>query len=103
MLPCPMTEAAHRNFIGGSWRESGDARPNINPSDTSDVIGRYAQRLERPTPGYYMEPALFTDSAPGMRINQEEIFGPVATVMRVRGFDEALAVARFPSVFPPES
>ncbi len=51
------------------------------------------RRLERPTPGYYMEPALFTDSAPGMRINQEEIFGPVASVIRVRDFDEALAVA----------
>ncbi|MGH7069637.1 MAG: aldehyde dehydrogenase family protein, partial [Acetobacteraceae bacterium] len=38
-----MTESIHRNFIGGSWREGAAARPNINPSDTSDVIGRYAQ------------------------------------------------------------
>ncbi|MDE2449693.1 MAG: aldehyde dehydrogenase family protein [Gammaproteobacteria bacterium] len=51
------------------------------------------RRLERPTQGFYLEPALFTDSAPGMRINQEEIFGPVASVIRVRDFDEALAVA----------
>jgi len=51
------------------------------------------RRLERSTPGFYLEPALFTDSAPGMRINQEEIFGPVASVIRVRDFDEALAVA----------
>ena len=51
------------------------------------------RRLERPTPGYYMEPALFTDSAPDMRINQEEIFGPVASVIRVGDFEEALAVA----------
>jgi aldehyde dehydrogenase (NAD+) len=50
-------------------------------------------RLARATPGFYLEPALFTDSAPGMRINQEEIFGPVASVIRVRDFDEALAVA----------
>ncbi|HEV7139242.1 MAG TPA: aldehyde dehydrogenase family protein [Steroidobacteraceae bacterium] len=51
------------------------------------------RRLERPTQGYYMEPVLFTNSAPAMRINQEEIFGPVASVIRVRDFDEALAVA----------
>ena len=38
-----MTEAVHRNFIAGSWRESVEARPNINPSDISDVVGSYAQ------------------------------------------------------------
>jgi aldehyde dehydrogenase (NAD+) len=38
-----MTETVHGNFIGGGWREGADARPDINPSDTSDVIGRYAQ------------------------------------------------------------
>ena len=50
-------------------------------------------RLKRATDGYYMAPALFTDSAPEMRINQEEIFGPVAAVIRVRDYDEALAMA----------
>ena len=50
-------------------------------------------RLKRATEGYYMAPALFTDSAPEMRINQEEIFGPVAAVIRVRDYEEALAVA----------
>jgi len=51
------------------------------------------RRLERPTAGFYLEPALFTDTAPAMRINQEEIFGPVASVIRVRDFEEALAAA----------
>jgi alpha-ketoglutaric semialdehyde dehydrogenase len=49
--------------------------------------------LERPTKGFFMEPALFTESTPEMKINREEIFGPVASVMRVRNFEEALAVA----------
>jgi alpha-ketoglutaric semialdehyde dehydrogenase len=61
--------------------------------DEGATLAYGGRRLERPTRGYYMEPALFTDSAPGMRINQEEIFGPVASVIRVRDFDEALAVA----------
>lgn len=40
-----------------------------------------------------MAPAIFTDTAPEMRINREEIFGPVAAVIRVRNYEEALAVA----------
>ena len=33
----------HKNFIGGEWVEGGSAIQNINPSDTNDVIGEYAQ------------------------------------------------------------
>ena len=43
--------------------------------------------------GYFMAPTLFADTAPAMRINREEIFGPVASVIRVKGYEEALAVA----------
>jgi acyl-CoA reductase-like NAD-dependent aldehyde dehydrogenase len=50
-------------------------------------------RLERASEGYYLEPALFTETTSQMQINREEIFGPVASVIRVRNYDEALAVA----------
>jgi len=50
-------------------------------------------RLERDTRGFYLSPALFTETRNDMRINREEIFGPVATVIRVRDYEEALAVA----------
>jgi aldehyde dehydrogenase (NAD+) len=50
-------------------------------------------RLSRATPGFYLEPALFTETKPEMRINREEVFGPVASVIRVKDYDEALAVA----------
>ena len=43
--------------------------------------------------GYFMAPTLFVDSLPSMRINREEIFGPVASVIRVRDYEEALQVA----------
>ena len=49
--------------------------------------------LKRDTQGYYLSPALITDTTPDMRINREEVFGPVASVMRVRDYDEALSVA----------
>ena len=51
------------------------------------------ERLTRDTDGFYMAPALFVDSTAAMRINREEIFGPVASVIRVKDYDEALAVA----------
>jgi len=49
--------------------------------------------LKRDTEGYYLSPALFTDTSASMRINREEIFGPVASVIRVKNYEEALAVA----------
>ncbi len=51
------------------------------------------QRLKREKEGYYLEPALFTDTAPDMRINRDEIFGPVASVIRVKSYEDALSVA----------
>ena len=51
------------------------------------------ERLARATPGFYMAPALFTDARNDMRIAREEIFGPVAAVIRARDYDEALALA----------
>ncbi len=51
------------------------------------------ERLKRDTDGFYMAPALFTESSAAMRINSEEIFGPVASVIRVRNYEEALSMA----------
>lgn len=50
-------------------------------------------RLSRSKNGYYMSPALITETSNAMRINTEEVFGPVASVIRVKNYDEALAVA----------
>jgi aldehyde dehydrogenase (NAD+) len=51
------------------------------------------QRLQRAKNGFYMSPALITETTPAMRINREEVFGPVASVITVRDYEEALAVA----------
>jgi aldehyde dehydrogenase (NAD+) len=49
--------------------------------------------LNRATPGHYMAPALFTEATNTMRISREEIFGPVASVIRVKDYETALATA----------
>ena len=41
-------------------------------------------------PGHFIGPALFTEVVPGMRIEQEEVFGPVLSVIRFREEDELL-------------
>jgi len=51
------------------------------------------QTLERATKGFYQQPALVTQTTPAMTINREEVFGPVASVIRVKDYAEALAVA----------
>ncbi|MDQ0338058.1 aldehyde dehydrogenase (NAD+) [Caldalkalibacillus uzonensis] len=42
--------------------------------------------------GYYYQPTIFTDVNPSMRIAQEEIFGPVLSIIPVESFDEAIQV-----------
>ena len=55
------------------------------------VVG--GELVKRDNPGYFLQPALFTEATNQMRIAREEIFGPVAAVIRVKDYDEALAVA----------
>ncbi|NKL86198.1 aldehyde dehydrogenase family protein, partial [Rhizobium leguminosarum] len=49
--------------------------------------------ISRDTPGFYLQPTLFTEATNQMRISREEIFGPVVSVIRVKDYDEALATA----------
>jgi aldehyde dehydrogenase (NAD+) len=57
------------------------------------AFGGQAMEQMAGKPGFYLQPTLFVDTHNGMRINREEIFGPVASVIRVRDAEEALAVA----------
>ena len=49
--------------------------------------------LTRETEGFYLQPALFTETDNDMRINREEVFGPVASIIRVSDYEEALSIA----------
>jgi len=51
------------------------------------------ERVSRKADGFYLTPALFTDATNAMKIAREEIFGPVACVVRAKDYDEALALA----------
>ncbi|WP_455270689.1 aldehyde dehydrogenase family protein [Rhizobium herbae] len=51
------------------------------------------ETITRENPGFYLQPTLFTEATNQMRISREEIFGPVASVIRVKDYEEALSVA----------
>jgi alpha-ketoglutaric semialdehyde dehydrogenase len=113
-----VTEAIHDRFVAAlvekmksltvddALKPGTDIGPVVDESQlTQDLhyldVGRKegarlawgGERLERARPGYYLAPALFTETTNTMRINREEVFGPVATVIRARDYDEALALA----------
>jgi aldehyde dehydrogenase (NAD+) len=92
--------------IDDALKPGTDIGPVVDPTQLEQDLsyidvaqkegGRVAtggERLKRETEGYYLAPALITDTTPSMRINREEVFGPVASVIRVRDYEEALAVA----------
>ena len=61
-----------------------------------DEGGRLAaggDKVQGETPGYFMQPTVIADTNPDMRINNEEVFGPVVSTVRVKNYEEALAIA----------
>jgi aldehyde dehydrogenase (NAD+) len=56
------------------------------------VAGGHALTSGEYAKGFFHEPTIFADVTPGMRIAQEEIFGPVVSVLPCGSFDEALAI-----------
>ncbi|HUO91453.1 MAG TPA: aldehyde dehydrogenase family protein [Rhizomicrobium sp.] len=65
---------------------------DIAVSEGGKLLGG-GERLTLAKPGYYMSPAVIAHTTQAMRINREEVFGPVASVIRVKDYDEALATA----------
>jgi acyl-CoA reductase-like NAD-dependent aldehyde dehydrogenase len=60
---------------------------------TSHSTVHGGRRLERETDGFYLEPALITGARNDDIVSREEVFGPVASVIRVADYEEAVAVA----------
>ncbi|MGE3832048.1 MAG: aldehyde dehydrogenase family protein, partial [Parvibaculaceae bacterium] len=65
---------------------------DIGRSEGAELVWG-GELLNRDTKGHYLSPALFVETKNSMRINREEIFGPVASVIKVDSYDEALKVA----------
>ena len=87
----PLSEATTMGPLASSRRRSDvEARVRSGVADGARVVAG-ARRPASPVRGYFYEPTVLTDVTPGMAIAQEEICGPVATLIRY--YDQAEAVA----------
>ncbi|MEH2164111.1 MAG: L-glutamate gamma-semialdehyde dehydrogenase [Nostoc sp.] len=97
-----LVEATKSLNIGEAELASTQVGPVID-ANARDRIREYIEKgkaeaqlaLELPAPeqGYFIGPVIFSEVSPNAVISQEEIFGPVLAVIRVKDFQEALAVA----------
>ena len=77
--------------VDASQLEQDESYIRIGKDEGAELVG--GERVRRDTEGFFLSPALFVGATNDMRISREEIFGPVASVIRVKDYDEALAVA----------
>jgi aldehyde dehydrogenase (NAD+) len=104
-LQSKLVAAAERLRLGPGWEDDTDVGPLINRAALDKVhsyteIGKSegAKLLTGGEPvgnggGFYYRPTVFADVDSGMRIAQEEIFGPTTALIPVESFEEAVAAA----------
>lgn len=102
-----LAERAGRYVVGDGLEPGVDMGPLVDENQMNTALkyieigkteGRLVcggRRLSGPKfdQGWFVEPTVFDQVAAGSRLAQEEIFGPVLSVIRVKDFEEALAVA----------
>jgi acyl-CoA reductase-like NAD-dependent aldehyde dehydrogenase len=87
-------------------RPAGRSASSIGPVIDGEAVKRIAEyiqigkkeakcvlEMDAPREGCFVGPAIFRDVDPSSRIAQEEIFGPVLSVIKARDFDQALEIA----------
>ncbi|HJX59964.1 MAG TPA: aldehyde dehydrogenase family protein [Thermodesulfobacteriota bacterium] len=99
---------ASRLRLGDGLRKETDVGPVVNESQFNKVLnyvdigkkegaklllGGKAYREGDCAKGYFIEPTIFSEVHPEMRIAQEEIFGPVVSLIRAEDFEEAIRIA----------
>ncbi len=77
--------------VDQSQLDQDESYIRIGKDEGAELVG--GERVKGSNEGFFLAPALFVGASNDMRISREEIFGPVASVIRVKDYDEALAVA----------
>ena len=102
-----LNERAKRIKIGNGLDENVEMGPIINKAQR-EIIHNYVQIGKKEgaklliggefyeegecAKGWFYQPTIFGDVKPGMRIEQEEIFGPVLSVVKFKTFEEAIKI-----------
>jgi alpha-ketoglutaric semialdehyde dehydrogenase len=103
-----LVEAAEKLTLGPGWEDDTDVGPVINAAALEKIHSYTQIGLDDGAKlltggevasdgglakGFYYRPTIFGDVEPGMRIAQEEIFGPTTALIRVKDTDEAIRVS----------
>ena len=101
-----LAERAKGLKVGPALAERDASRAGFKrkPVRAEHELRRHRHRRRRPprrrgrpakldTPGYFMQPTVIADTDPDMRINCEEVFGPVVSTIRAKNYAEALELA----------
>ena len=98
-----LTEKTKKLKIGDGLKPSTDVGPLVNETAQKKVsryieIGKHEAKLKfggdiPEEDGWFMQPTIFTDATKDMRISQEEIFGPVVSLIEAKNFNEAIDIA----------
>src|SRR6516162_9298759 len=103
-LQSRLVAATERLRLGPGWEDSTDVGPLINRAALDKVAGYTEIGKDEGAklltggetvggPGLFYRPTVFADVEPGMRIAQEEIFGPTTALIPVKSFEEAVTAA----------
>ena len=103
-LQSRLVKRVERLRLGPGWEDDTDIGPVINKAAIEKIhsytqigTGEGAKLLTGGEtvegPGFYYRPTVFADVEPGMRIAQEEIFGPTTALIPVADLDEAIRVS----------
>jgi succinate-semialdehyde dehydrogenase/glutarate-semialdehyde dehydrogenase len=98
------TEQMESKVLGDPMLDSTDVGPLASEQQRDDIeklvvdaVANGAKLLcggvSPDQPGFYYPPTVLTSITPEMRVHQEELFGPVATLYRVSNIEEAIALA----------
>lgn len=100
--------AAKKLVVGNGIMDGAQMGPLINREQMEKVLGYietgkkegarltlggHAIKGKGFEKGFFMAPTVFTDVRPDMRIAQEEIFGPVASIIKTKGLEDAITIA----------
>ena len=99
--------AASRLKVGDGLQKGTDVGPVINESQFNKILkyieigkkegaklilGGKAYQKGNCSKGYFIDPTIFTEATPEMRIAQEEIFGPVVSVIKAEDLEDAIQI-----------
>jgi aldehyde dehydrogenase (NAD+) len=99
-------KAAEAKTVGHALAKGTELGPIVSEGQMNKILGYMdlakeeggtlvtgGERLDRDTEGYYLAPTIFTDTKNDMRVNREEVFGPMTCIMKVDSYEEGIALA----------